>query len=71
MLQRFFVTEPADPAPRTARTRPFREDYCRVMGYTVKTLKNATPTLSEFIKVTEHVTKKFIKEEGNLLVPVS
>ena len=49
--------------------RPFEEDYYRTMGYMVKTLKNATPSLSEFVKVTEHVVKEFVESESNLLIP--
>ena len=50
--------------------RFFEEDYFRIMGYMVKTVKNATPALSEFIKTTEHVVKEYLAEEGNLLIPI-
>lgn len=53
--------------PEDVVFRPFAEDYFRVMGYTVKTIKNATPALSEFIKTTDHVVREFVEEEGNLL----
>ena len=56
--------------PENVVSRPFKEEYFRVMGYTVKTIKNATPALSEFIKTTEHVVAEYVAHEGNLLQPV-
>ena len=50
--------------------RPFEEDYFRIMGYMVKTIKNATPALAEFVKTTEHVVAEYVAREDNLLVPV-
>lgn len=50
--------------------RPFEEDYSRTMGYMVKSIKNATPALMEFIKTTDHVVREFVEEESNLLAPV-
>lgn len=50
--------------------RPFEENYSRTMGYMVKTLKNATPALSEFVRTTEHVVKEIVAAESNLLLPV-
>lgn len=56
--------------PKDVVFRPFEEEYFRVMGYMVKTVKNATPALSEFINTTEHVVKEFVKREKGLLLPV-
>ena len=56
--------------PGSVVYRPFEEDYFRIMGYMVKTLKNATPALSEFVKITEHVVKEYLSAESNLLLPV-
>ncbi len=44
--------------------------HSRTMGYMVKTLKNATPALSEFVRTTEHVVKEIVAAESNLLLPV-
>lgn len=56
--------------PEDVVLRPFAEDYFRVMGYMVKTIKNATPALAEFIKTTEHVVAEHVAKEDNLLIPV-
>ena len=50
--------------------REFEENYCRVMGFTVKSLKNATPALAEFIRTTKTVVKEFVARESNLLRPI-
>jgi len=55
--------------PKDVVFRPFKEDYFRTMGYMVKTIKNATPALSEFIKTTEHVVKEIVTQE-DLLLPI-
>lgn len=56
--------------PDNVVSRLFEEDYFRIMGYMVKTIKNATPALSEFIKTTEHVVAEFVEREETLLLPV-
>lgn len=56
--------------PDNVVSRLFEEDYFRIMGYMVKTIKNATPALFEFIKTTEHVVAEFVEREETLLLPV-
>ena len=56
--------------PKDVVYRPFEEDYCRTMGYMVKSAKNATPALTEFVKTTEQVVREYVKDNSNLLLPV-
>lgn len=56
--------------PEDVVQRPFAEDYFRIMGYMVKTIKNATPALAEFVKTTEHVVAEYVAREDNFLQPV-
>ena len=56
--------------PPEVTFREFEEDICRTMGYTVKTLKNATPALTEFVRITESTVKEIVRNESNLLRPI-
>ncbi len=53
--------------PDSVVSREFEEGYYRTMGYTVKSLKNATPALAEFIRTTEKTVNEFIENEPDLL----
>jgi len=57
--------------PPEVTHREFEEDICRTMGYTVKTLKNATPALTEFVRITESTVKEIVESESNLLRPIT
>ena len=56
--------------PENVILREFEDDLCRTMGYTVKTLKNATPALAEFIRTTESTVKEYLESGHGLLRPV-
>lgn len=57
--------------PEEVAFRPFAEDYTRTMGYMVKSRKNATPALSEFIRMAEDETAEYISQKDNLFRPVA
>lgn len=52
--------------PPNVVSREFEEGYSRTMGYTVKSLKNATPALAEFIRTTEKTVREFVAGEKDL-----
>lgn len=55
--------------PASVISREFEDNYCRTMGYTLKSLKNATPALAEFVRSAEKTVAEYVAAEHNLLMP--
>ncbi|MCI8645560.1 MAG: LysR family transcriptional regulator [Firmicutes bacterium] len=56
--------------PENVVFREFEEDISRVMGFAIKSLKNTTPAILEFIRIAQQVVETELKKEGSILRPL-